>query len=132
MVNQSVDLLGEVLIAPLEHVIAQVGQGIAQAQGAIDHNSMAIQQKIVGDPSLKNLGIEAPWYHMAEVTFDLKMMLTVVSEQTIGEMGAPVQHRVMASLFNASYQNNFNIDASGTSQVRVKMVSIPPPPRKEG
>ena len=72
--NQSGGVMGEVLIAPLEQVIAQIGQEIAQAQGAIDVGSMTTQRNIEGNPSLKDLGIEAPWYHMAEVELDLKMM----------------------------------------------------------
>ena len=91
---------------------------------------MATQRKIEGDPSLKNLGIEAPWYHMAEVEFDLKLMLTLKSEQTAGGGSeAQVLPHVWAAPFNASYQNNFNADASGTSHIRIKIVSVPPPHR---
>jgi hypothetical protein len=126
--NQSGGVMGEVLIAPLEQVIAQIGQEIAQAQGAIDVGSMTTQRNIEGNPSLKDLGIEAPWYHMAEVELDLKMTLTLKSEQTAGGGSeAHVLPHVWAAPFNASYQNNFNTDASGTSRIRIKIVSVPPP-----
>ncbi len=119
----------EVLLAPLEQVIVQVGQGLAQAQAALDLNSVAIARRLRQEPATQGLGLEAPWYHMVEVEVSLKLQLSLAGDGSTGPQRPP---RAYAALFNASYQHRFQADASGASVVRMKIVSVPPGPTGGG
>jgi hypothetical protein len=77
---------------------------------------------------LKEYGLEATWYHMPEVNVELKMNLTMRAEDTVKNGKVALRKlRMYAAPFNASYQNTFRADVAGTSQVRARIVSIPPP-----
>jgi hypothetical protein len=118
----------DVLIHPLAEVLARVGQGVADAQRAMDLNSLATQTLLANDPVLKEYGLEATWYHMPEVNVELKMNLTMRAEDTVKNGKVALRKlRMYAAPFNASYQNTFRADVAGTSQVRARIVSIPPP-----
>ena len=117
----------DVLIRPLAEVLSRIGQGIADAQRAMDLNSIATQTLLANDPVLKDYGIEATWYHMPEVNVELKMSLTMRTEDTVKNNKVVLRKvRMHAAPFNASYQNMFRADVAGTSQIRARIVSIPP------
>ncbi len=117
----------DVLIRPLAEVLSRVGQGIADAQRAMDLNSIATQTLMANDPVLKDFGLEATWYHIPEVNVELKMNLTMRTEDIVKNNRVVLRkRRIYAAPFNASFQNTFNADVAGTSQIRAKIVSIPP------
>lgn len=107
----------------MEQVVAQVAQGVAQAQLAIDRQAAMTCDRIEREPALRQMGITATWYHMAEVEVTLRLSLSLVSE---GAAAGPPTMRAYAALFNAGYQNRFHVDSGGTSMVRIKLVSVPP------
>ena len=120
----------DVLIRPLAEVLSQVGKGVADAQRAMDMNSIATQVMLENDPVLRELALEAPWYHMPEVNLELKMNLSMQSEKSIKNNKVVLRKmRMYAAPQNASYQNSFKADAEGASQIRARIVSIPPPVR---
>ncbi|MHC1583099.1 MAG: hypothetical protein ACXQTM_00430, partial [Methanosarcinales archaeon] len=65
----------ETLVAPLGSILRSVGISLAEAQHALDENSIATQKAI--DLAVKSgeleYDIEAPWYHFPEVNLELKM-----------------------------------------------------------
>lgn len=130
MATQVPDQIEDVLISPLEEILTRIGQGVANAQRALDLNSIATQTLLASDPVLREFGLEATWYHMPEVTLELKMTLTLRREDQVRNNRVVLRKvRMYASPFNASYQNSFNADIAGTSQIRARIVSIPPPRR---
>ncbi|QXM24543.1 hypothetical protein KO353_15095 [Elioraea tepida] len=124
----------EVLVRPLGEVLARLGEGVAQAQQAMDLNSIATQTLIDNDPVLSEYGLQATWYHMPEVTLELKMSLALKRETVTDQSGRPRISKlsVLAAPYNAKVQNTLALDVQGTSTVKVRIVSIPPPPRPEG
>lgn len=130
MANQTSRLIEEVLVSPLEEIISRVGQGIAEAQRNLDLHSVALQTMIENDPALKEHGLEATWYHMPETEVELKLALNFKRED-IRKNGKLVvrKHRMYGAPMNAVYKNTFNADVSGSSKLRLKIVSIPPPGR---
>jgi len=124
----------EVLVRPLGEVLARLGEGVAQAQRAMDLNSIATQTLIDNDPVLSEYGLQATWYHMPEVTLELKMSLALKRETVTDQSGRPRISKlsVLAAPYNAKVQNTLALDVQGTSTVKVRIVSIPPPPRPEG
>ncbi|ARM30793.1 hypothetical protein B9H02_05085 [Prosthecochloris sp. HL-130-GSB] len=130
--DNDADMIENVLIAPLEKVISRIGNGIAEAQHAMDMNSAATQVMIDNDPALSEKGLEAHWYHMPETEVTLKLSLNMKREDT-KKNGKLVsrKHRLFAAPLNAEYSNTYNTDISGTSEIRFKVVSIPPPGTRE-
>ncbi len=128
------DEIEEVLVRPLGEVLARVGEGVAQAQRAMDLNSIATQTLIDNDPVLSEYGLQATWYHMPEVTLELKMSLAMKRETKTDTSGRVLVSRLslLAAPHNAKVQNTLGLDVQGTSVVKARIVSIPPPPRPEG
>jgi hypothetical protein len=127
MANTASTQIEDILIDPLERVLSLVGQGVANAQRAMDLNSVATQTLLANDPVLKELGLEATWYHMPTVEVELRLSLSLRREDQIKDNKLVARKfRMYAAPFNASYQNNFGSEVSGTSQIRAKIVSIPP------
>jgi hypothetical protein len=127
MANTASTQIEDILIDPLERVLSLVGQGVANAQRAMDLNSVATQTLLANDPALKELGLEATWYHMPTVEIELRLSLSLRREDQIKDNKLVARKfRMYAAPFNASYQNNFGSEVSGTSQIRAKIVSIPP------
>lgn len=128
------DEIEEVLVRPLGEVLARVGEGVAQAQRAMDLNSIATQTLIDNDPVLSEYGLQATWYHMPEVTLELKMSLALKRETKTDTSGRVLVSRLslLAAPHNAKVQNTLGLDVQGTSVVKARIVSIPPPPRAEG
>ncbi|MGH8719353.1 MAG: hypothetical protein ACREV0_10495 [Burkholderiales bacterium] len=122
----------DVLIRPLEEILAHVGQGIATAQRAMDLNSIATQTLLATDPALKEFGLEATWYHMPEIEVELKMALTMRREDRMKDNKLVLRKlRMYAAPLNASYQNSFSSDVSGASRIRARIVSLPAARRPE-
>jgi hypothetical protein len=128
------DEIEEVLVRPLGEVLAKVGEGVAQAQRAMDLNSIATQTLIDNDPVLSEYGLQATWYHMPEVTLELKMSLALKRESKTDSAGKVRVSKLslLAAPHNARVQNTLGLDVAGTSLVKARIVSIPPPPRPEG
>jgi len=127
----------EVFSAPIEGVIVALGKGIAEAQTALDQNSLKTQEAIDADPVLSRQGVQATWYQFPRVDLRLKLALTVVEEQPAssaakGITAAPlaslaVARRLIAQPVSAAYQNHFNYDAQASSEITLSIVPVPPP-----
>src|SRR5271154_216524 len=79
----------ETFSAPIENVIIALGQGIAEAQKALDNNSIAVQQSIDTDPVLSQYGLQATWYQFPTVTMQIKMSMSITQEQTQNQSSSP-------------------------------------------
>jgi len=124
----------ETFSAPIESVIIALGQGIAQAQQALDQNSITTQQAIDTDPVLSQYGLQATWYQFPSVNMQLKMSMSITQDQSTqsapapaGASPAPGRFRIMAQPLSASFQSQFNYDAQAATQVNVTLVPVPPP-----
>jgi len=117
----------ETLIRPLGEVLARVGEGIAEAQAAMDRTSLATQTMIENDPALRESGLQATWYAMPEVTVELKMSIAIRTESKT-QNGKVMQrrHSLWAAPFNASTANSTATDVGGQSTLRARIVAIPP------
>ena len=121
------------LIVPLKELLVQVAKGVAEAQHALDQQSLQFQREIYTDAELEDLldaGIEAIWYQIPEVTVSLKVSLSMHSESESDSDGIikpklPFQLRLAP--YNATYKNSYDYDHQGTSEMKFKIVPIPPP-----
>ncbi len=109
--------------APIEAVISALGQGIAQAQRALDLNSVQMQETIDSDPVLSQYGLQAPWYQFPKVDLQLTMSLTVAEEDTTTQ-NAPSPPAAVRGLSPKLSAASFKAAAS---QVNLSIVPVPAP-----
>lgn len=111
------------MVKPLSDVLVQVGKAVAETQNALDRNSADTQIFIENDAILSLYDMRATWYHMPEVNLELKMSLSM-HEETKGGITIP---QIFGAPIDASYVTNFDYDVAGSSEIKVKIVPIPPP-----
>jgi hypothetical protein len=126
----------ETFSAPIESLIIALGQGIADAQRALDKNSIATQQSIDTDPVLSQYGLQATWYQFPTVQMQIKMSMSITQDQepesspsvSGGSLPlSPGRFRIIAQPLSASFQNQFNYDSSAATQINLTLVPVPPP-----
>lgn len=109
----------------LSEVITELGRGIAQAQHQLDCKSLEIQKQIMNEPMLAAMGLNATWYVIPEVDFELKMEYVVTEEKT--EEGTIRRKGIKIFPHNATYDNYFNSTRTEESTLRLKFVPVPAP-----
>ena len=122
----------EVFSAPIEGVIAALGAGIAEAQIALDRNSIKTQEELDSDPVLAGIGAQATWYQLPRVDLELKLAMTMSEERESGTPAlAPSLLRrplkLIAQPVSASYQNHFNYSTQASTLIRLSIVPVPAP-----
>jgi hypothetical protein len=125
----------ETFSAPIESVITALGQGIADAQKALDNNSIAVQQSIDTDPVLSQYGLQATWYQFPTVSMQIKMSMSITQDQnqqsSPSVAGSPLltpgRFRIIAQPLSASFNNQFNYDAKAATEINLTLVPVPPP-----
>jgi hypothetical protein len=135
--------------APLPQMIEKMGLSIAQAQKALDMNSIAMLAELaessvtVGDKdtNLLMLGFVPSFYAFTEASFEAKLDFTIAESETfsiggsvgveipVGEEDSSGKRGLFAASVNASYSRKFDQQASGSSSMACRMVSLPPPDR---
>ena len=122
----------EVFSAPLEGLVSALGRDISAAQADLDRNALKAQEAIDADPQLAGLGLQAPWHQLPKVELNVKLALTTAAEQPAVRAGAsaaivPSALRLIAQPVSAAYQNHFDYDVQGSSELSVTLVPVPPP-----
>lgn len=108
----------------MSDIVVELGKGIAKAQQALDMAAIETQKQILDNEELRSMGLNATWYAMPEVTFNLKMDYSVSKEDaTEGEKST----RIKLSPINAKYRNYFKVSEGIQSQLNLKFTAIPPP-----
>lgn len=136
-------LVGEVLASPLGQVIASVGQGVADAQAALDAGSLAQTLEIysesgdAGIAMLRDIGYRPTFYVLPETTGEVQVSLKM-SSGSAQNGGAPapgrpvlanaaMRSRVYVTPVDAGFRNQFSYDASASAKLTFKIVPVPPP-----
>lgn len=122
----------ETFAAPIEDLIVALGQGLSQAQHALDQNAIQTQQAIDTDPFLSQYGLQATWYQFPSVTVQLKLSLSITTDQAPaptagGHLLTRGPLHIIAQPTSASFQTHFNYDAQAATQVNLTVVPVPPP-----
>lgn len=137
MSDNPVDMM---LDTPLPSLIERLGLAIANAQYALDKNAVDIASLMAdqkggvqfpGDTqkrSMLELGFAPTFYHLTEATIEAKVAFSVKrsTEVSVGA-SASVNFFFVAASVNASYSQKYSFDASASSAITAKFVSVPPP-----
>lgn len=133
--------------APLPQVIEKMGLAIAQAQKALDLNSIAMLAELgetqitIGEKetNLLALGFVPSFYAFTEASFEAKMDFTIAESESLtvgGSLSVQVpigggegseNRGFFAASVNASHTRKFDQEASASSSMATRMVSVPPP-----
>jgi hypothetical protein len=126
----------ETFSAPIEHLIVALGQGLAEAQRALDLSSLQTQEALDTDPQTAQLGLQATWYQFPRVDLELKLAVSMVQSAAASPAGASARvdprllrasTRLVAQPVSASYQSKFSYDAQAASTLSLSIVPVPPP-----
>lgn len=136
MANQAVQNL---LQSPLPQMLEQLGNAIATAQFAMDQNAIQIARVMTDKSqglelsegnklSLLELGFTPTFYHLTEATIEARVAFSTSESREIS-VGATIGGSIgfFAASVNASYTAKYSFDASGSSAITARFVSVPPP-----
>lgn len=133
-------VVSELQEAPLPEMIERLGVAIARAQFAMDRNSVEIARILADDEngldlgdgagtrSLLELGFAPTFYQITEATVEARVAFSSKQSEDFsigGSIGVNVGF--FAASVNASYTNKYSFEATGSSMVRARFVSVPPP-----
>lgn len=137
---ESVAVTRALVTAPLPQIIEKLGVAIAQAQFALDSNSVelaktmaATEVMIGGDKfNLLSLGFMPSFYSFTEATVEAKLSFTM-TETTETSVAVGVQAGVNYGVFMAAasidvaYSRKFSVSTEGASSIAARLVSLPAP-----
>jgi hypothetical protein len=126
--------------APLPQIIEKLGISIAQAQFALDTNSvelakiMAATEVKIGNETynLLTLGFMPSFYSFSEATVEAKLSFTMM-ESTETSLAVGVHAGIGVGIFMAaasvdvSYARKFSVSSEGASSIAARLVSLPAP-----
>jgi len=144
----------ELLNAPFPELVKNLGVGIAEAQYALDKVSVRIAQMMGGfkydadgnfvqddsalvklsataEPvSLLALGFTPTFYQFVETYIELKMAISMKTSKEASakiEASGKAPFGIYSASVNASYSQKYQYEASGSSLMRTKLVTVPSP-----
>lgn len=128
------------LSAPLPDIIQRLGVAIAQAQWALDQNSVALSKEMatteveIGTKTynLLSLGFVPAFYAFTEATVEAKLSfsMTESTETSVNvgvQVGGGVGFFMAAASVDVGYARKFSVSAEGMSSIAARLVSLPPP-----
>lgn len=134
----------QLLSAPLPQIIERLGIAIAQAQSALDRNSietakaMAEAEIELGGEThnLISLGFTPTFYSFTEATVEAKLSFSMTESTEFGvsagaQVGVQAGFVMVAASVNVSYARKFSVSAEGMSSIAARLVSLPPPENLE-
>ncbi len=122
-----INLEDEYLLS-IDDIINQIAQGVANAQRALDEQSLELQRRLYTDENLKHLrevGIQATWYRIPEVTASIKVCISTHIEKD--EQTQKLRPFLLFTPYNATTKSTYELDYEGTSEVSFKIIPIPTP-----
>lgn len=136
--ESGVNVVNQLVNSPLPTIIEKLGLAIAQAQAALDRNSIAIASEMAAteitlggeDFNLINLGFTPTFYQFTEAAVEAKLEFTITESEEIGVGGSVSVGAVFfAATLNASYARKYEMSTEGSSAISARLVSLPAPER---
>lgn len=125
------------LEAPLPELIQRLGLAVAEAQAALDRNSIDVAMALASttiaigeqEHSLLALGFTPTFYAFTEATVEAKVTFSVQQSEefTIGGELKVSYLSIVTATINASYTRKYSFTAEGSSSIAARLVSLPPP-----
>ena len=132
---------------PFDEMIASMGTGIAEAQRKLDEISFEITKMMSGTDakyrirlsdsadarsySLLELGFAPTFYQFVDTVLEVKVAFSMSSE-TSNSGAEREKYQAKSTPVDAIYSNRFQYPVEGSSVMRTKLVTVPPPGLLEG
>jgi len=130
----------QLLSAPLPQIIERLGVAVADAQHALDRNSIATAQAMATAEielgtekyNLIALGFTPTFYSFTEATVEAKLSFSMTESTELGvtagaSVGVSAGFVMVAASVSVSYARKFSVSAEGMSSIAARLVSLPPP-----
>ncbi|GGL23937.1 hypothetical protein [Caulobacter rhizosphaerae] len=140
MAQDAADFLSDSLATPLGEVIAAVGRGVAEAQAALDHASLAATLAMYetdgdeGVQALRAIGYRPTFYVLPETTCEVQVSMHVGgtggadgSAGGANQPGAVGQARTYVTPVDAGFQQRYAFQGQGAAKLTFKILPVPPP-----
>jgi hypothetical protein len=136
-------IVDAVAAAPLGQIIAAVGEGVAEAQRALDAQALESLLALYADGAetdrgtrlLREIGWRPTFYALPETECEVRVALSVSGGHEAGTAKAasrmPAPARLYATPVDGTYSNRFGFDGTVSATVRFRIVPVPPPPGAE-
>jgi len=124
--------------SPLARMVSELGSAVADAQYKMDRTTLAMS-KLMGSVengveigkkkySLMELGFTPTFYHVTEASVEAKVSFSAAESMEFS-VGASIGVGIgfFAASVNASYSRKYSYEVSGSSSIKAKFVSVPPP-----
>jgi hypothetical protein len=113
----------DILIQTPAALIREICRSIADAQRELDSLAINAQDNLEKEhPELHEIGYQVSWYSIPEVNVELKVAMHFdYKEEKTPE--------VLLGAYNAKYKQISNFMEEGSSTLKLRLVSIPPPVR---
>jgi len=130
--EKSVEAAAAEFYVTLPEVLTELGRGVGKAQRELDMHSISVQNYILKDKELADYGINATWYTMPEVQFNLKMEYSVIEQRAEeGEIESASKLRMTKNIAvlpsNMKYNTLFDSSRKEESSLSIKFRPVPPP-----
>jgi hypothetical protein len=132
---------------PFDEMIASMGTGIAEAQRKLDEISFEITKMMSGTEakyrirlsdgadartySLLELGFAPTFYQFVDTVLEVKVAFSMSSE-TSNSGSDRGKYQAKSTPVDATYSNRYQYPVEGSSVMRTKLVTVPPPGLLEG
>jgi len=108
-------------------ILTELGRGIGQAQRELDRYSIDVQNTILKDKELADYGLNATWYTMPEIKFNLRMEYSVTEKTTVDGTAEKIERNIGIAPSNVKYASQHEINLKEESLISIKFKPIPPP-----
>lgn len=131
----------DILATPLGELISSIGNGVADAQAALDEASLAKTLEIYNNADdqtlelLRQIGYQPSFYAIPETEVEANVSLslsantttdTSVNKNGLASRDAVQRTRVYATPNNASNANKYAMQANASATLKFKIVPVPP------
>ncbi|HDY97374.1 MAG TPA: hypothetical protein ENH72_02680 [Pseudomonas sabulinigri] len=150
------DLVSDVMAAPIGDIIASVGQGVAQAQEALDRASLAQVLAIYHESDsdeirlLQEIGYQPTFYALPDTTGEIQVALSISGQNSASSTPAATTlpaartkamslaerflprlpaSKIYAAPVNADLTNRYGFQASAAAKIQFRIVPVPAPGR---
>ncbi|CAA0257318.1 hypothetical protein NCIMB2158_90092 [Tenacibaculum maritimum] len=136
MSKNSYDYLKDAFAAPLGDFIASIGEGVGEAQAALDKGSLSQTLEIYNeDPDnseaslqlLREVGYQPTFYTIPKATAKAKIALSLSQQPNAVLNGSAVfKPKMYATPINATNSNRYNMNLNASAEIQFDIVPIPP------
>lgn len=136
MPKKAIDFYNSALSGSLGDLISSIGEGVGEAQAALDRGSLAkylelYQQNDEEVPDhilelLRSIGYQPTFYTIPETEVEAKIALSI-SAKTIDHQAGGSKVRMYGMPSNPGNVNQFNAEVNSFATLKFKILPVPPP-----